>query len=211
MKKLTDITIILDRSGSMDVIKGATIEGFNSFLKKQKSGEFDTNLTFVQFDDEYQMLYEEKDIKSVKYLNSKSFQPRGTTSLLDAIGATINLTKQRLDNKSKLKHPKGVIVAIITDGYENSSTKFPYNKVFKMIRKRELKDGWNFVFLGANQDAIKEGKKFGINPDRALSFDCSENGVKNVFHSMSNVFFDCPSSNSQIKFSDEDRKGQKSQ
>ncbi|MFT4801260.1 MAG: hypothetical protein ACI93N_001030 [Flavobacteriaceae bacterium] len=211
MKKLTDITIILDRSGSMDVIKDATIEGFNSFLKKQKSGEFDTNLTFVQFDDEYQMLYEEKDIKSVKYLNSKSFQPRGTTSLLDAIGATINLTKHRLNNKSKLKHPKGVIVAIITDGYENSSTKFPYNKVFKMIRKRELKDGWNFVFLGANQDAIKEGKKFGINPDRALSFDCSENGVKNVFHSMSNVFFDCPSSNSQIKFSDEDRKGQKSQ
>ena len=209
MKKLTDITIILDRSGSMDVIKDATIEGFNSFLKKQKSGEFDTNLTFVQFDDEYQMLYEEKDIKSVKYLNSKSFQPRGTTSLLDAIGTSINLTKQRLNNKSKLKRTKDVVIAIITDGYENSSTKFPYNKVFKMIRKRELKDGWNFVFLGANQDAIKEGEKFGINPDRALSFDCSENGVKNVFHSMSNVFFDLPKSNSPIKFSEEDRKRQK--
>ena len=104
MKKLTDITIILDRSGSMDTIKNATIEGFNSFIKKQKKGDFHTNLTFVQFDDEYEKVYEQKDIKTVEYLNSKTYNPRGTTALLDAIGLTINSTKKRIKNLEKISN-----------------------------------------------------------------------------------------------------------
>jgi len=210
MKKLTDITIILDRSGSMYSIKDTTIEGFNSFIKKQKKGDFDTNLTFVQFDDEYEKVYEQKDIKSVEYLNCKTFSPRGTTALLDTIGITINSTKKRIDTKEKSKKPANVIIAIITDGYENASVEYSRKAISKMIHKREKKDNWNFIFLAANQDAIKEGARFGIHSERALTFNSNRKGVENAFHSMSNICYSLSDDSiSEIKFSNKDRIRQK--
>ena len=206
MKKTTDITIILDRSGSMDTIKNATIEGFNSFIKKQKKGDFHTNLTFVQFDDEYEKVYEQKDIKTVEYLNSKTYNPRGTTALLDAIGITINSTKKRIKNLDKSKKPRNVVITIITDGYENASVEYSTKAIFNMIHKREKNDNWNFLFLAANQDAISEGAKFGIHQDRALTFVNNDKGIKNSMRSMSEMCYSLSNDSiSEIKFSEADR------
>ena len=206
MKKLTDITIILDRSGSMYSIKDSTIEGFNSFINKQQKGDFDVNLTFVQFDNEYEKVYEQKEIKKVKYLNHETYIPRGTTALLDAIGITINSTKKRIDTIGKSKKPTNVIIAIITDGYENASVEYSRKAISKMIHKREKKDNWNFIFLAANQDAIKEGARFGIHSERALTFKNNRKGVENAFHSMSNICYSLnDDSISEIKFSNKDR------
>jgi len=206
MKNLTDITIILDRSGSMFTIKSATIEGFNSFINKQQKGDFDANLTFVQFDNEYEKVYEQKEIKKVKYLNHETYIPRGTTALLDAIGLTINSTKKRIKNLDKSKKPRNVVIAIITDGYENASVEYSTKAIFNMIHKREKNDNWNFLFLAANQDAITEGAKFGIHQDRALTFANNDKGVKYSIRSMSEMCYNLSNDSiSEIKFSEEER------
>ena len=210
MRKLTDITIILDRSGSMFTIKSATIEGFNSFINKQQKGDFDVNLTFVQFDNEYEKVFEQKEMKTVNYLNHETYTPRGTTALLDAIGITINSTKKRIDTIGKSKKPTNVIIAIITDGYENASVEYSYKAISKMIHKREKKDNWNFIFLAANQDAIKEGGRFGIHSERALTFKNNREGVENAFKSMSKICYSLSDdSTSEIKFSNKERMKQK--
>jgi len=207
MKNLTDITIILDRSGSMQSIKEATITAFNSFIKEQKKDGLPTNLSFIQFDDQYEKNYTEKDIHLAKELNAETFEPRGMTALLDAIGTTIRSTKKRIKN-SKQKSDK-VIIAIITDGYENASTKYTREKIFKMIRKREEKDNWKVVFLAANQDAIEEGAKFGINQNRAMTYHADDEGISNAFISFSNKLSNFKHSASMdLKFDQEDRKKQ---
>lgn len=119
-------------------------------------------MSFVQFDDVYEAIYEGKNIDEVQYLNCDSFQPRGLTALLDAVGTSIQTAKKRIKKLSKKERPEHVIFAIITDGMENASTKYTRTEIFDKIRKIEKKDGWKFVFIGANQDAISEASKFGI-------------------------------------------------
>lgn len=212
MKNLTDITIILDRSGSMESIKSATIEGFNSFLKDQKNDELQSLVSFVQFDDVYETVYEGKKINEVQYLNLASFQPRGLTALLDAIGTGINATKKRIQQLPKKERPENVLVAIITDGMENASTKHTRTDIFKKIRKREEKNGWKFVFIGANQDAIYEASKFGIKREQALQFSADKQGMKDVMDSLSEKIYNMK--RHQFKnflFDEEDRKRQERQ
>ena len=207
MKNLTDITIILDRSGSMQSIKEATITAFNSFIKEQKKDGLPTNLSFIQFDDQYEKNYIKKDIHLAKELNAQTFEPRGMTALLDAIGTTIKSTKKRIKNSNR--KPNKLIIAIITDGYENASTKYTREKIFKMIRKREEKDNWKFVFLAANQDAIEEGAKFGIHQDRAMTYHADDKGISNAFISFSNKLSSYKKSASlDLRFDEEDRKKQ---
>lgn len=210
MKNSTDITIILDRSGSMSGIKNATIESFNFFLNEQRSNKFKTNLSLAQFDHEYQMIYEEININLAQDLTNKSFVPRGSTALFDAIGTTINLTKERIKNRNKKNKPSNVIIAIITDGLENSSSKYSRKKIFKKIAKREKNDKWNFVFLAANQDAIQEGLKFGINSDKALTYQPDDSGVRHAMRSLSMGVMDLMNPEiEEFKFSELDRKKQK--
>ena len=209
MRNFTDITIILDRSGSMGTIKSATIEGFNSFLKDQREDALKSNLTFIQFDDYYETVYEAKPIDCVHYLNHDTFQPRGMTALLDAIGTTINTTKKRIHQLPKSKRPKNVLIAIITDGMENASSKFNRPEIFKMIRKREEENGWKFVFIAANQDAIYEASKFGIHSDCSLSFSADEGGMKDAMHSLSeNISHMKKCESNEFQFSEEDREKQ---
>ena len=204
MKNVTDITIILDRSGSMQSIKEATITAFNSFIREQKKDGLPTKLTFIQFDDQYEVNYIAKDIQLAKELNAKTFEPRGMTALLDAIGTTIRSTNKRT-KKSNMK-PKNVIVAIITDGYENASTKYTRKKIFKLIRKREDKNNWKFVFLAANQDAIAEGAKFGIHQDRAMTYQADSQGMDDAFKSFSNkVSYLKVNYHANLKFDKQDR------
>ncbi len=207
MTNLTDITIILDRSGSMESIKEATITAFNLFVKQQKEDGLPTNLSFIQFDDQYEQNFVEKNIHLVKELNAQTFQPRGMTALLDAIGSTIKAAKKRI-KKSEIK-PDKVILTIITDGYENASTKYTREKIFRMIRKREEKDNWKFLFLAANQDAIYEGSKFGIHEDRAMTYRQDNTGTRDAFDSISQKVSSFKSGfNDNLFFDDEDRRKQ---
>ena len=210
MKKTTDITVILDRSGSMDAIKQSTIESYNSFLKHQKSDGLKTSITLAQFDDEFEMVYEGENIESVEYLNSTTYIPRGMTALLDAIGTSIKRTKKRLKLNENEANANNVIIVIITDGMENASIKYSRRHIFQKIRKMEEKSGWKFIFLAANQDAIEEGSRIGINRNRALTFMHNDKGIHYAMHSLShNISYMKINKTEDLVFSPEDKEKQK--
>lgn len=185
MKKLTEIIVVLDRSGSMEAIKAETIEGFNTFLAHQKSVEGEAKISMVQFDHEYEVICLNKNISAVPYLSLVTYQPRGTTALLDAIGKTIHETKDRVSATKETKATTQVVFVIITDGHENSSSLFNRSQIFKLIRDFESKENWQFVFLGANQDAIEEASYLGIQANRSMTFVADKEGTKNMFFDMS--------------------------
>ena len=181
MKTHTDITIILDCSGSMDLIKSSTIEGFNTFLRAHQAEGTNVRITLVKFNHEYTLAFEEKKIKKKYFLNEANFVPNGTTALLDAIGSTIKSVDSRIE-KHAVK--PGVIIAIITDGHENSSRFYTQNDIKKTIKKRIDKNNWNFMYLGANQDAIFEGNRLGISSDYSHNFKASKIGVERAFNNV---------------------------
>lgn len=185
MTKNTEIIVVLDRSGSMDAIKKATIEGFNSFLKEQKAIEGDARFTLVQFDHSYELLYQGLDLKKVKPLTMATYKPRGSTALLDAIGRTIAETNDRISSMKPEFTELQVVFVIITDGHENDSREYVRKQIFDMIRKGEEKDGWQFVFLGANQDAIEEASTLGIMESKSMTFASDGIGAKNMFVDLS--------------------------
>jgi len=158
----TKIFVILDRSGSMESCRSDTIGGFNSFVGQQKELKTDNAfLSFYQFDNNYSIIYENKKIEQVEPLTEATFVPRGGTALLDAIGRTVNgITANDGEN---------VIVVIITDGEENSSREFNKTTINQLIGQKKEK-GWEFIFLGANQDAIKEAAVLGINSNSSLTY-----------------------------------------
>lgn len=171
----TFIHVILDKSGSMESCRADTIGGFNSFVKKQKEIKADSAfLSLYQFDHEYFINYQNKKIEQVEELTYETFEPNGQTALLDAIGKTI----------TPIQHPgeSYVIIVIITDGQENSSQEFSKSTINDLIqKKKEL--GWEFVFLGANQDAIQEASTLGICGNSALTYDT--NNSKEAFTCLS--------------------------
>jgi hypothetical protein len=177
----TDITVILDRSGSMHDVVEETISGFNKFLEEQRNLDGKAKITLVQFDDHYDVVYQDKDIKKANLLNTKTFVPRGNTALLDAIGKTI-ATKQETFSKTEDK-PDNVVMVIITDGAENASTEYAPNKINETINK--LKDDWRFVFLGANQDAIATARNLGIRSMNAASYTGSGRTTKLAYNAVS--------------------------
>ena len=183
MKNYTDITILLDRSGSMEYIKEATIKAFNSFLLEQNQADTKAKLSLIQFDDQYEVLYTAENIKNAKKLNTKNFAPRGMTALYDAMGTMISQTKARI--KQEKHKPNKVLAVILTDGLENASSEFSCKQIYKKITKLEENKNWHFIYLAANQDAIIEGSKFGIKQNKALTFEANDEGVTNVLFQMS--------------------------
>lgn len=185
MKRNSEIIVVLDRSGSMNRIKQATIEGFNSFLAEQQAVEGKAYLTLVQFDHEYEVVYSGIDIHEVMGLTDTSYEPRGTTALLDAIGRTFEETRDRLFLSKKEEEDHQVVFMIITDGQENASKEYSRKNIFNMIRKGEERYKWQFVFLGANQDAIEEASHLGIQESRSMTFVADKEGTNNMFFDMS--------------------------
>lgn len=207
MRTTTDITIVLDRSGSMEPIADSTIRGFNAFLEEQKAVKGHATLSLVQFDHEYEPVFHGLDIREALPLTRKTYVPRGMTALLDAIGKTIKSTSKRLDAWPDGEgRPKAVFV-IITDGLENHSREYTREKIFRMIGKREKK-GWQFVFLGANQDAIREAGRIGINHDRAMTFRPDEEGVINFMKGVSENIAGVRMHDLSFKFKKEQREEQ---
>jgi len=182
--KLTELVFILDRSGSMSGLESDTIGGFNAMLKKQKEEPGDALVTTVLFDDVMELLHDRYDIKKVNPVTEKEYFVRGSTALLDAIGKTIhrlgNVQKYAAEN---LKADK-VIVVITTDGMENASRDYSYKRVQEMITRQKEKYGWEFIFLGANIDAIATAARFGIDADHTSNYHADTVGMANTFDAM---------------------------
>jgi hypothetical protein len=164
---LTDIIVVLDRSGSMAAIKSDTEGGFNAFIADQLKVPGEARVTLVQFDDQYELVYSAKDIMQVPELELK---PRGMTALLDALGRTIVQAGERLAAMEESERPGKVIFVVLTDGLENSSKEWTREKVFGLITQQTEKYAWVFTYLGANQDAIAVGANLGFHPGLTLNY-----------------------------------------
>ena len=182
-KNLTEIIFLLDRSGSMAGLEKDTIGGFNSFIERQCELEGDTLVTTVLFDDQYEVLWNGKDAKKVK-LTSKEYFVRGTTALLDAAGKTILDVGHRLSKTPEEQRPGSVIFVITTDGMENASHEFTYEKVKELSKHQQEKYSWEFIFMGANIDAAEEAMNLGISKENAFDFEASEVGVEKMYNVM---------------------------
>lgn len=187
---LTEVVFILDRSGSMSGLEGDTIGGFNSMLKKQRSEEGKANVTTVLFDDEIEMLHKRVDIKEIKNITSKDYYVRGCTALLDAIGYSINFMINVQKNK-KEERAKNVLFIITTDGYENASKEYSYEKIKKMITYEKERYNWQFLFLGANIDAISTARNFGISEEFASNYVSDEVGTQITYEVMNSAISTC--------------------
>jgi uncharacterized protein YegL len=177
-KDLTELVFILDRSGSMNGLEMDTIGGFNSLLEKQKVEKGKALVTTVLFDDNYELLHDRINIKGIKPITSREYYVRGTTALLDAVGRTI----QKIVNAQKTTSPgeqaENVMFVIITDGMENASREYGYDRVRKMINYQTAEYGWEFLFLGANIDAVETAEHFGISRDRATNYNPDGEGTR---------------------------------
>ena len=166
----TEIVFILDRSGSMQAMVEPAISGFNRLLREQQQVPGHARFTLVLFDDQYELPFHSVPIEEVVELDTSTFVPRGSTALLDAIGRTIDELGKNLSNTSAADRPDQVIIAILTDGEENASTRYSWDDVAKRIRHQTEKYQWQFLFLGANQDAIATAGRMNIREANTANF-----------------------------------------
>ena len=176
----TEIIIVLDRSGSMNLIKNDMEGGLNQFFEEQKKEPGRATVTLTQFDTEYDVVYSGIDIQSVP---KAELVPRGGTALLDAVGRTIHEVGSRLSKTPEADRPGRVIFLIITDGQENSSREFTSEQVKALIKEQIEKYSWQFVYLGANQDAFAEAGHLGINI--AVNYKADSAGARGMTSGMS--------------------------
>lgn len=178
MKKgLTELVFILDRSGSMSGLEADTIGGFNSMLEKQKKETGEAYVSVVLFDDRSEVLYDRVPVKRVELMNDSQYYVRGCTALLDAIGSAIHHIANVQKYAREEDRPEKTLFIITTDGMENSSHLYSYEKVRGMVERQKDKYGWEFLFLGANIDAIEVAGRFGISADRAINYECDSQGT----------------------------------
>lgn len=179
MKKgLTELVFILDRSGSMGGLESDTIGGFNSMMDKQRKEPGKALITTVLFDNKYEVIHDRFPMEMVRPLTEKDYYARGCTALLDAVGKTIDKIGRIQKYLPEEERAEKVIFVIITDGLENSSREYSYKHLQEMIDHQKKKYNWEFIFLGANMDAVAEAKKFGISEDRAVTFENDSQGVQ---------------------------------
>lgn len=186
-KNLTELVFILDRSGSMCGLEQDTIGGFNSMLAKQKSQDGECRITTVLFDHQYTLFHDRIDIQAVSPMSEKDYFVGGSTALLDAIGTTIDKLIRVQRHTAEDYRAQKVIFVIITDGEENSSRKYSYDQVKAKIEHEKEAYGWEFIFLGANMDAVKTASQFGIHADRAAEYVPDAVGTTLNFEMMSNA------------------------
>lgn len=184
-KNLTEIIFILDRSGSMKPIEDDTIGGYNSFLDRQREEDGEAVVTTVLFDNQYELLHDHIDIREVRPVTRKEYYARGMTALLDAIGKTITEVEHRQNFTCEADTPGKTIVVIITDGMENASREYRLSTVREMIRTQQEKHGWEFIFLGANIDAVKTAGNMGIAADRSVNYHSDSIGTRANFEGVS--------------------------
>lgn len=185
---LTEIVCIIDRSGSMGSIRDDAIGSFNTFLKDQQSLSGEALMTIVLFDDQYEIMHNGTRIGYVPLLTSKTYVPRGSTALFDAIGRTINEVKSRINKtEDQRKIPGNVIVAILTYGEENASMEFCLPQIESMIKRQIEQDQWNFVYLSADPKAFEDAGKMGIARNNVVRFEADSEGIQDCCRQMNAV------------------------
>ena len=174
---MTELVFILDRSGSMSGLERDTIGGFNSMLEKQRKEPGDAVISTVLFDNETEVIHDRAAIADVPNLTDKEYYVRGCTALLDAVGGAIHHigNVHKYDRKEDL--PENTLFIITTDGMENASHRYTYDKVRYMIERQKERYGWEFLFLGANIDAAAEARRFGIDESMAVNYHCDKIGT----------------------------------
>jgi len=181
---IVDVVFILDRSGSMGGLESDTIGGFNSMLEKQRKIEGKAFITTVLFDDQYELLHDRVNINKISNITEKEYFVRGSTALLDAIGKTIAKEKAIQDTLGKNEKAYKVLFVIITDGLENASREYSSATVKKLIETQKEKYGWEFLFLGANIDAIETANSIGISAEKAVNYNSDSIGTKKNYDTL---------------------------
>lgn len=176
-KGLTEVVFILDRSGSMSGLEADTIGGFNSMMERQRREEGEAYISTVLFDDQVEVLYDRVPIAKAEPMNDSQYYVRGCTALLDAIGGAIHHIANIHKYAREEDRPEKTLFIITTDGMENSSHIYTYDKIKKMVERQKEKYGWEFLFLGANIDAIEVAGRFGIDADRAINYESDSVGT----------------------------------
>jgi uncharacterized protein YegL len=191
----TELVFILDKSGSMSGLESDTIGGYNAMLKKQQQAPGDARVTTVLFDDGYEVLHDRIDIQGVAPITENEYYVGGCTALLDAIGKTID----KIVNAQRYTQPEyrsdQVIFVITTDGLENASREYSYEKIKKLIEREKTQYQWEFIFLGANIDAIETAARFGISADRAANYHADGAGTRLNYKVVSDVVCEMRASN----------------
>lgn len=194
---VTELVMILDRSGSMEGLEADTIGGYNSMIKKQRKASGRVLVSTVLFDDEAKVLYDRVPLDKMPEMTEKDYYVRGCTALLDAVGGAIHHIN-RVHKEEGSEAPSKTIFVITTDGLENASRKYSYEKVRKMVEKRKEKDGWEFIFIGANIDAIEVAGRFGIDSDRAANYHSDHLGTELNYEVLSEAVLEMRCSDERI-------------
>ena len=184
-KNLTELVFILDKSGSMSGLEKDTIGGFNSMLEQQRKVNGECVITTVLFDNRYELLHDRIDIRAVQPITGKEYFVGGSTALLDAIGRTIHKIGTVQKNTAEAYRAEKVMFVIITDGEENASRVYSSVQIRQMIQHQKERYGWEFIFLGANIDAVETAGRFGIDADRAVDYVPDGEGTELNFRMMS--------------------------
>ena len=183
-KNLTELVFILDRSGSMAGLEDDTIGGFNAMIEKQKAEPGQAYVSTVLFDNERDVIHDRLDIQNIQPMTRKEYYVRGCTALLDAVGNAIH----HIGNVHKYAReedcPEKTLFVITTDGMENASREYSYDRLKKMIERQKEKYGWEFIFLGANIDAAKEAARFGISEDHAANYHADRMGTAVIYEAV---------------------------
>lgn len=216
---LTHIIFVVDRSGSMKGIASDMVGGYNEFIKKQKETPNECFVSFYQFDDIYEKVFERVALQDVKDLDAKTYVPRNMTALHDAMGKTIDDYGQYLANLAEEERPERILFVTITDGMNNASTQYTFEKLRDMIKHQTEKYGWDFVFLGSNIDAWDTGGSMNISASSTLQFANVGGSVQNAFNSLADkatmyrssaakcaYAFDAKDREDQDEFLDDDKK-----
>jgi len=177
-KELTELVFILDRSGSMSGLESDTIGGYNALLAKQKQEPGEALVTTVLFDDRYELLHNRINLREIMPITSQEYYVRGTTALLDAVGITISQMVNHAKGTPPEERAGHTMVVITTDGMENASREFGYQQVRQMIEHQKKRYGWEFIFLGANIDAVAAAERFGISEDKAVKYHADSQGTQ---------------------------------
>ena len=189
-KNLTELVFILDRSGSMAGLEEDTIGGFNAMIEKQKQEPGEAIVSTVLFDNECQVIHDRKKLQKLKPMTRKEYYVRGCTALLDAVGGAIHHIGNVHKYAREADRPEKTLFVITTDGMENASCRYTYEKVKEMIRRQQETYGWEFIFLGANIDAAREAARFGIHRERAVDYHADSQGTQIIYEAVSQAVCD---------------------
>jgi len=184
-KNLTEIVFILDRSGSMAGLEDDTIGGFNAMIEKQKQEPGEALVSTVLFDNNSEVIHDRVDIQKIAPMTRREYYVRGCTALLDAVGGAIHHIGNVHKYAREEDRPEKTLFVITTDGMENASHSYSYDRLKAMIERQKEKYGWEFLFLGANIDAAKEAARFGIHADRAANYHADREGTHVIYETVS--------------------------